>query len=59
MSEKSEELEVLVVGVVPPRGDDAGLASQASDLYIHTGPPPEKGVECCVLCAHLGIFSHF
>lgn len=39
VSEKSEELEVLVVGVVPPRGDDAGLASQASDLYIHTGPP--------------------
>lgn len=34
-------------------GDDAwtvlaGLASQASDLFSHSGPPPEEGVLCSV-----------
>lgn len=51
--EKSEETEVLSVGVVPHQGDDAwtvlaGLASQASDLFSHAGPPPEERVLCSV-----------
>lgn len=51
--EKSEETEVPSVGVIPHRGDDAwtvlaGLTSQASDLFSHSGPPPEEGVLCSV-----------
>lgn len=51
--EKSEETEVVSVGVVPLRGDGAwallaGLASQGSDLFSHAGPPPEEGVLCSV-----------
>lgn len=46
VGKKSEEMEVLLVGVASLRDSDmaflAGLASWASDLYSSPGTPPEK-----------------